>query len=124
MAPEVNAGEAEDRFFDDSEVGFDGGLRRLFSHARQVHRNVEHRAPSGKSIPRKKMSLQPLWVRSIRTGVRSRSERKYAVHRGGESGYHGERIVGGMSGARIQRLPRTERTLRRTCAARVRNARP
>jgi hypothetical protein len=29
------------------------------------------RAPSGKSMPRKKMSLQPLWLRSMRTGVAS-----------------------------------------------------
>jgi hypothetical protein len=32
---------------------------------------LKTRAPSGKSMPRKKMSLQPLWVRSMRTGVTS-----------------------------------------------------
>ena len=37
------------------------------------------RAPSGKSMPRKKMSLQPLCDRSIRTGVRSHRIGKQAA---------------------------------------------
>ena len=56
------------------------------------------RAPSGKSMPRKKMSLQPLWVRSMRTGVVSRRMGKTgaAVEK---FGAEAQRVVGGMSGA-------------------------
>ena len=71
---EIDAGQAEHRFVDDAEIGFDRRLRRRRRGPRTARstETLSTRAPSGKSMPRKKMSLQPLWVRSMRTGVRSR----------------------------------------------------
>ena len=59
------------------------------------------RAPSGKSIPRKKMSLQPLCVRSMRTGVASRRIGKQGLGclARQQFGADAQRIVGGMAGA-------------------------
>ncbi len=70
---QVHAHQAQHGLVDHAEVGLDGRPRRRLlaapAHA-QVHRNIEH-ARSGKSMPRKKMSLHPLCVRSMRTGVAS-----------------------------------------------------
>ena len=70
---EIHAGQPQHRLIDHAQIGFD---RRRGAVSRPcTPRSIETfstRAPSGKSIPRKKMSLQPLCVRSMRTGVRSR----------------------------------------------------
>ena len=73
-------------------------------------------------MPRKKMSLQPLCVRSMRTGVASRRIGKEQA-----AGFPGAmssgRIRSGWSAGwpmrNIHWLPRTERTLRRTWSASV-----
>ena len=57
------------------------------------------RAPSGKSMPRKKMSLQPLWVRSMRTGVVSRRMGNRPPVCCEQFGAEAQRIIGGMAGA-------------------------
>ena len=69
-APQIDAGQPQHRLVDHAEIGFDRRLG-LPIRAPRTARSTETlrtRAPSGKSMPRKKMSLQPLCVRSMRTG--------------------------------------------------------
>ena len=59
------------------------------------------RASSGRSMPRKKMSLHPLWLRSIRTGVAScRMGNGSPGARFSKFGAHAQRIIGRMPGAK------------------------
>ena len=58
------------------------------------------RAPSGKSIPRKKMSLHPLCVRSMRTGVASCKMGKSPLLRDPAPSVLAARAAGGRPGAR------------------------
>ena len=99
---QIHAGEAQHGLIDHAEVGFYRRLRcGIRRHSLRTARSMEMfstRAPSGKSIPRKKMSLQPLCVRSMRTGVVSR--------RMGKTGApvqkfapQVQRVIGGMPGA-------------------------
>ena len=58
---QIDAGQAQHRLVDHAQPGFDRRLRRAV--APRTLRSIETlstRAPSGKSMPRKKMSLQPL----------------------------------------------------------------
>jgi hypothetical protein len=89
-------------------------------HARQVDRDVQHRAPSGKSIPRKKMSLQALCVRSMRTG-RALSERIGKARRGALQQFRADaqRLIRRMADAEHPLIAAHERTLRRTWLASV-----
>ena len=78
----VNTHQPQHRLIDNAQIRLN---RRLGARSRpRTARSMETfrtRAPSGKSIPRKKMSLQALCDRSIRTGVFSARIGKRAVNR-------------------------------------------
>ncbi len=71
---QVHAHQPQDRLVDHAQIRLDRRSRRAVAPADgQVDRDVQHARPSGKSMPRKKMSLQALCERSMRTGVFSAS---------------------------------------------------
>ena len=99
---EIDAGQPQNWSFDDAEIGFHRGSRRIGIRTanREIHRDIQY-AGAFREIHSEEEDVAPAAMSKIHADRSAFAKhREDSIHRARQSPHHLQRVVGGMAGAR------------------------